>query len=168
MYSGTIPFEMANKKTLFMETTDVPAERTAAEISSLLAQSGARQIAADYEAGNVRGLRWTMRAATPDGSGRDLVFAMPVRVDPVYKLLRRRCAGVIGREREERLRAQADRVAWRQLLRWMQAQLALTDCGMVETVEVFLPYWMPNGKRTLFEELAAGNEFKRLPAPEAV
>lgn len=99
---------MKAKKTLFMETTEVPAERTASEISAVLIQAGATQIATEYANGKITGLRWTMRSC-----GRDLLFAMPARVEPVYKILRSRVSGYCGAQRDMDLKAKADRVAWR-------------------------------------------------------
>jgi hypothetical protein len=151
----------SQKKTLFMETTEVPAERTASEISAVLIQAGATQIATEYSEGKITGLRWTMRAC-----GRDLLFAMPARVDPVYKILKkRRSSSFLSNQEEINLRAKADRVAWRQLLRWTQAQLAMIECGMTEASEVFLPYIQTPGGQSLFE-VFRGGEFKQLPAPE--
>ena len=153
---------MPAKRTLYMETTEVPAERTAAEISSCLIQSGATQIATDYAEGKITGLRWTMRA-----SGRDLLFAMPARVEPVFKLLKRRSAkSYFSNKDTERLKAKANRIAWRQLLRWVQAQCAMIECGMTEPAEVFFPYIQANTGQSLFE-IFKGSEFKQLgPAPE--
>jgi hypothetical protein len=37
---------------------------------------------------------------------------------------------------------QAYRVAWRNILDWVQAQMALLEIGMVEMEEVFLPYML--------------------------
>jgi hypothetical protein len=146
------------RKTLFMETTTVPAERTAAEISSVLIRAGATQIATDYEAGKITGLRWTMRAA-----GRDLLFAMPARVDPIFKILsERNSSWAID---QAKLREKAERVAWRQLLRWVQAQLAMIECGMTEASEVFFPYIQTPSGNTVYE-LFRGQGFKMLPAPE--
>jgi hypothetical protein len=144
-----------------METTEVPAERTAAEISSILIQSGATQIATDYDAGRITGLRWTMRVC-----GRDVLFAMPARVDPVYEILRkRRSSGWLSDQDKANLRVKAIRVAWRQLLRWTQAQLAMIECGMVEPAEVFLPYLQTHSGQSLFDTFK-GSEFKMLAAPE--
>jgi len=151
---------MPTKKTLFMETTTVPAERTAAEISSVLIQAGATQIATDYEAGRIVGLRWSMRVY-----GRDLLFQMPARVDPIYKILRSRKKGYLGQKDEQDLKTRAHRVAWRQLLRWIQAQVAMIDCGMTEATEVFLPYMQTNSGQSLFDALK-GSEFKQLAPPE--
>jgi len=151
---------MPQKRTLFMETTEVPAERTAADISSVLIQSGASQIATDYEQGKITGLRWSMRVC-----GRDLLFAMPARVEPIYEILRKRRSGPMFDADKEKLRAKAARVAWRQLLRWTQAQMAMIECGMAEPSEVFLPYLQTPGGQSLFEAFK-GSEFKMIAAPE--
>lgn len=64
-------------------------------------------------------------------------------------------------------REQARRVAWRQLYRWVQAQVALIQTGMVKTQEVFMPYLRTSTGQTVYE-LAEQRGFKlMLPAPEA-
>ena len=136
---------MSSKKTLFMETTEVPAERTAAEISAEILKAGATQIATDYEDGSITGLRWTMRVYA-----NDVTFAMPARVTPVYKILLSRKGfttlwvknsdgTLTTKPYHAEIYAKARRVAWRQLLRWVQAQLAMIETGMVRPEEVFLP-----------------------------
>lgn len=150
---------MSEKKTLFMETTEIPAERTAAEISAVLIRAGARQIATDYHDGSITGMRWTIKTI----SGREMYFAMPARVDPIHHtLLKRRTRGLTPKVKIE-LRRQAERVAWRQLLRWTQAQVALIECGMSEAQEVFFAYQLhvESGK-TLFD-LFQAHQFKMLP-----
>jgi hypothetical protein len=45
-------------------------------------------------------------------------------------------------------------VAWRQILRWVEAQLALIDTGMVQPQEVFLSYAIVNqgeGDQSMYE-----------------
>ena len=143
-----------------METTEIAPEKTAAEITHLLVQSGARQISLDYDAqGKLSGLRWVF----PVGE-LPVSFTLPARVEPVYQVLLKRRKGYLDHVTRERLRLQAERVAWRQLLRWVQAQLALMDTGMVQAQEVFLPYLVqPGSNQTLFEYFA-GQGFKQLPA----
>jgi hypothetical protein len=65
-----------------------------------------------------------------------------------------------------RVREQAERVAWRQLLRWAQAQLAMIETGMAAAEEVFLPYLQEPSGRTVYEVFAE-SRFKALPAPES-
>ena len=149
-------------KTLFMETTEVPAERTAAEISAVLIQAGATQINTAYESGEIVGLRWTMRVP----GGRELLFSMPARVDPIFQIFQKRRKYEWDRkEKAADDRTKAKRVAWRQLLRWVQAQVAMIECGMAESAEVFFPYIQAPSGQTLFEHFKE-QQFKALPAPE--
>lgn len=136
------------KSTIFMGTTSIDSGRTAAEISGLLVASGARQIACDYApTGKITGLRFTIPV-----NSVVVAFALPVRIDPILKHVRGD-------------KAQAERVAWRQLYRWVQAQLALIEVGMVKAEEVYAPYMLqPNGQ-TLFEFLCE-TTFKQLAAPK--
>jgi len=137
-------------KPIFMGRTEIATEKTAAEIQQVLVASGARQIVADYgPQGNINGLRFVIEA-----QGMLLAFALPVRVEPLVKQLRGD-------------RAQAERVAWRQLLRWVQAQMAMIEVGMVRAEEVYAPYMLQRDGRTLFELLAEA-QFKALPAPEEI
>lgn len=74
------------RKTLFMETTEISAERTAAKISSLLVQAGARELTMQYDgARSVTGLRFVLPVKDISFS-----FALPVRIEPVFQILNRR------------------------------------------------------------------------------
>jgi hypothetical protein len=65
---------------------------------------------------------------------------------------------------EAELQQQAERIAWRQILRWLQAQLALIETGMVDAPEVFFPYALTQTKDgapiTLYQ--LAASEFRML------
>ena len=136
-------------KPIFMGTTKIDAAKTAGEIMRVLVASGARQIASEYNAaGEIKGLRFSINA-----SGCDLAFALPIRVDALLKHFRND-------------KAQANRVAWRQLLRWVQAQLAMIEVGMVRAEEVYVPYMLqPGTGQTLFEVMSA-SKFKQITAGE--
>jgi hypothetical protein len=135
---------------LYMETTKITPERTAAEIQLLLVHTGAQQIAMEFRDRKVVGLRWTMPV-----NGRDALFAMPVRTGPVYAILQRRRQPAFRSRKQQEDLEQAERVAWRQLLRWTQAQIALIETGMVQATEVFMPYMLTPAGRTLFELVEA-------------
>lgn len=147
---------------LYMETTKISAERTAGEIQQLLAQSGASQIVTEYDrqTREITALRWTMEIY-----GQTIPFAMPARVEPVYEVLLRRISPRNRNRKEDQVIDQAKRVAWRQLLRWVQAQLAMIETGMVRPEEVFMPYISISTGKTLYQQLAE-TKFKALPAPE--
>lgn len=147
------------RATLYLENTTVPPERTAAQICEELIRAGAVQIAATYENGRIIGLRWIFRVA-----GQDLLFAMPVRIEQIYKLIRKH-SRALGPEEEKKLREKSERIAWRQLLRWVQIQNAMIQTGMADAAEVYLPYLEVRGT-TLYRAFAE-QQFKMLPAPKA-
>lgn len=149
------------KKTLYMETTEIDPTRTAGEIVSELVAGGASSVNTDYKDGTISGLRWVMRVGS-----QDVLFDMPVRVKPVYEFLLARREGnnqYVSSQDKERLRQKAERVAWRQLLRWVQAQNAMIDTGMVQSGEVYLAYMVnPGTNQTLFDHMLS-TQFKALP-----
>jgi hypothetical protein len=150
------------KKPIYLESTTVAAARTAGEVSTLLIAAGARRITVDYdETGRIVGMSFILLIRNIPHP-----FSMPVRTDGVFKILQ-------GRRRSDRYRyveidrAQAERIAWRHLLRWIQVQLAMADTGMAELREVFLPYLVDEGGRTVFQYFEE-TRFKELPpAPGA-
>lgn len=147
-------------KTLYMETTGIATDKTAAEITSLLVKSGAREIALEYgTGGKLEGLRFALVIEQVPVS-----FALPVRVEPVFQTINGRRAKGNQQAAAARDRVQAERVAWRQLLRWVQAQLAMIDTGMVQTHEVFLPYLIHAGTNQTLFEFFSGEGLKQLTA----
>lgn len=150
---------MSAKKTLLNETTEVSSDRTAGEISSLLIACGAKQITIDYEGGKAVGMRFTLVI-----NGCAHVFKMPVRVAGVARIFKQRRQKSMGHQAwkwEGKDAEQAERVAWRQLYRWCQAQLAMVESGAAEAREVFLPYLF-DGEKTLYEAVEV-SRFKALP-----
>lgn len=138
-----------SRKHIYMGTTQIAAEKTAAKIMQVLVSSGARQIATEYDGGGkIIGLRFVMSPIP----GVQVAFSLPVRTDVLLPKL--------GNDP-----ARAERVAWRQLLRWVQAQFAMIEIGMVRAEEVYAPYMLQADGRTLFELMSA-SRFKALPAPE--
>jgi hypothetical protein len=142
-------------KAIFMETTEVPAVSSAAEITSLLVKVGAKRITTEYHEGRLVGIGFVLIVAQSEYS-----FTLPARTDSVFKLLLRnkpfsssysRCSRQVY---EERMRQMGEQVGWRQLFRWVQAQLAVIEVGMVSAHEVFLPYMLVKGRTVLqmFEE----------------
>jgi hypothetical protein len=136
---------MRSKKQIYMGTTRIDAQRTAAEIVAELVKAGATSVNTDYEDRQINGLRWIMKVG-----GRDTVFDMPARVDPIAKIIRDR--------------DQATRVAWRQLLRWVQAQNAMIECGMVQAAEVYFAYLVPDGATETVYQRAMSHGLKQLAA----
>lgn len=142
-------------KTLYMETTQVSPEKTATEIILELQKAGCTSISHRYDSGKIIGLSFGLNVITA-GCEKFLEFDLPVRVDPVYEALKAKRKGYLYNKQIVNLKQQAERVAWRQLLRWVQAQLAMIEVGMVKTHEVFMPYVAQQvaggGRQTFFEQ----------------
>lgn len=140
---------------LHMETTKIEASKTAMEIQNYLAMAGARQILTEYnDEKKLSGLSFILRV-----SGNDVPFTLPARIEPVFIYLQKHRSARFRKKKEDIDRLQAERVAWRQLLRWIQAQIAMIDTGMVAAEEVFLPYVQTSPGETLYDRLISSGKF---------
>ena len=130
-----------------MENTEIPAERTAGQIQDLLGRGGAKAVVIGYEGGTIDSVAFQLEA--PGGKGGTIQFKLPCRWRAVYKLIYGRDPRAYAEH--DRDVQKARRVAWRQVFRWVEAQLAMTRTGMTRLEEVFLPYMTEPGGQTLFE-----------------
>lgn len=136
------------KKSLYMETTNIPAGQTVAEIQRLLGESGVIGVMTQYENGEIVALSFQILFLD-----KTIPFRLPCRWTPIYNILVKRRRKMQSRT-AGRLEEQAKRVAWRQILRWVEAQLALVDTDMVKVQEVFLPYVQTGiDGQTLYQKL---------------
>jgi hypothetical protein len=86
---------------------------------------------------------------------RFIPIRLPARVEKAQAVLKRQwdtgaISHKVGKEKaygEE----QAYRVAWRNILDWVQAQMALLEIEMVKLEEIFLPYMVTRTGETVFE-----------------
>lgn len=134
-------------------STQISVEKTIAEIEKMLSKYGATKIMKEYN---------------PEGQPCTLIFAimttfgeMPVKL-PIHtkkilevfklqvsdkKLPRKYWGGEWTNE-------QANRVGWRIIKDWLDAQLTLIGIQMVKIEEIFLPYaYDSKNKQTLFEKM---------------
>ena len=124
-------------------TTKVSVKKTIGEVQSLLVQAGARQIMAHYDdVGNATGIAF----AVETGYGLRS-FALPVNAERVHAVLLREKVSSTYQTKEH-----AERVAWRILKDWLEAQLAIIATEMVTLDQVMLPYMHDGaGERTVYE-----------------
>jgi hypothetical protein len=122
-------------------TTSVAADKSVSEIIKVLTKAGANQILTDYSDGAPVGIAFSL----PTSAGIQK-FKLPVNADPVEQTLRRQRV-----EPRFRSRAQAERVAWRILKDWVEAQLAIIQTNMVSVDQVFLPYMLVDGQTTVYD-----------------
>lgn len=148
------------KKRLFMETTMINPAKTVSEIQTILGSYGANAILINYEGGEVSAISFKISV-----NNQDVPFLLPCRWKFIFKALTGRDYENVKPENWQKSIPQAKRVAWRQILRWVQAQLALTETNMVSIQEVFLPYMQSRTGKTLYE-LVQNNNFKMLEGPK--
>lgn len=128
-------------------TTTVDAFKTVSEIEYILMKHRAKSIMKDYDGETITGLSFLI-----DTGVQLIPVRLPVKIDE--------CLEVLKKERRENpkkqikdTRQQAERVAWRILKDWVEAQMALLDIEMVRFEEIFLPYIETTNGQTVFERL---------------
>ncbi len=152
---------MAKSRKLYLQTTEVSASKSASEIVSVLVESGAREILTQFDDDHkLIGIRFSLEPK----KGQTQIYSLPARTDSVFRIL---CDQKTYGYDRDKVEMQAERIAWRLLLRWVQSQLALIQVGMVQVEEVFLPYRQGNDGRTFWELVQAGGQLALPPAPES-
>jgi predicted transcriptional regulator len=130
--------------------TRVDAPQTVAEIVNLLSGKRVSSIAMDYSDGKVSAITFVVKIAD------SLVpFRLTANVDG---MMRRREVAAQGRE-------QAEKVAWRVVLRWVEAQMAMVESNQAELGQVFLPYAVRANGDTFWQAFQMSNT-KQLGAGE--
>ena len=113
--------------------------KTLGEIQMQLVKHGAKKIMQDYDDdGNIVALSFLVD--TPNGPRG---IRLPANVDAVH--------AVLTRQRVKCDREQAERVAWRIVKDWVEAQMAILESEMVQMDEIFLPYMVNDSGQTLFQ-----------------
>ena len=123
-------------------TTSVPVTRTIGHIQATLVQAGARQISTEYnDVGTPVGMNFTVLTAFGPRH-----FTLPVNADAVYAVLQQQKV-----ERRYQTPEHSERVAWRILKDWTEAQLAIIQTNMVTLDQVMLPYMIGDNGQTVYE-----------------
>lgn len=146
-------------KALFTYTTKIEPAKTIAEIQENLVEHGAKAVSAEFtDDGKVEALSFTILTA----ENKMMAIRLPCDPKPVFKVLERQ-----HQEGKVPLSAvdehQALRVAWRIVKYWVEAQMALLETQMVKMEQIFLPYAIVKGGKTLFEAMK-DNKFALLDA----
>jgi hypothetical protein len=115
--------------------------------------SGRAQISYEYgDNGKVHGVDFAITV-----HDHRIRVKLPARIEQAQAVLKRQWDdGLISHKRGRESTYgddQAYRVAWRNILDWVQAQMALLEIGMAKIEEVFLPYMQDRDGVTLFERM---------------
>lgn len=138
-------------------TTTISAQKTMGEISVALAKSRAQAVMQEFdEDGNPSAISFGI--TTEFGI---LTYRLPSDAERVYKVICQDKALPYSRRNID----QGRRIAWRILKDWVEAQLAMIQCGQVDMEQVFLPYAQSPDGKTLYEKLK-DSRFNDLALPE--
>lgn len=125
-------------------TTSINSEKSIGEIQKCLVKHGANKIVTDYTNGIPISVTFCL-----DLNGNTVAFSLPANNDGVLrsmkndrKIPKSKCTA-----------EQAQRVAWRIVKDWVEAQMAIVEAQLAEMSEVFLPYIITKSGNTLFTEI---------------
>lgn len=127
-------------------STTVEAYKTVSEIENVLVKHGAKSIMKNYDGEFIIGLSFLINNGI-----NDIPVKLPIKTEECLKILENEKKK--GTKNIKATKEQAERVAWRILKDWVEAQMALLDIQMVKFEEIFLPYIETNGGKTVFERL---------------
>lgn len=120
-------------------TTKIDIYTTLGQIQGMLVKHGAKKILQEYEDDcHIRAVSFVID--TPIGTQ---AVRIPANVDAVQSVLKR--------QKVKCERDQAERVAWRIVKDWIEAQMAILESEMVTLDEIFLPYMINNAGQTVYQ-----------------
>lgn len=146
-------------------TTSTPAERSRGELEQLLRRYGAHgfSVAQDYANG-----RFQISFVVAN-SAREKGTMIPVRIPIAIADVYRAMYGDPGKDSPDRGRmAQAERVAWRQMLLWIDSALSAAALNIQTIEEAFFAHAVisgPRGPERLIDSMRTDGSLPRLLLP---
>ncbi|RGR75505.1 hypothetical protein DWY25_04520 [Holdemania filiformis] len=125
-------------------TTTKDAFESVGEIQAMLARRGAQRLMIEYGP-DQRVVSVSFTISTPGGIQ---AVRLPSNVDATLEVLRRQ------KKTNSKVIAtydQAERVSWRILRDWLDAQLAILETEMVTIDQVLLPYFINRSGQSVYE-----------------
>ena len=130
-------------------TSKVPVSRTISQIQAKLVEHGVRAVMMEYgDDGRITALAFNVKM--PNG---ELPIRLPIDAAATLRVLQRQADNreIPGRYAKEE---HAYRVAWRIIKDWIEAQMSLLETEMVRMEEIFLPYVITPGGKTVYQVMA--------------
>lgn len=137
-------------------TSNVPIEKTAAEISNILRKGGAQAVLTEYDE---KGEYVSAISFKITLNEVPLMFRLPCDWRPVHDIMYKGKRGTYRDSVQASRKEQALKTAWRIVKDWVEAQMALVETRMVKTEQVFLPYAVMKNGMTLGEHIESNPSF---------
>lgn len=127
-------------------TTKIPVNRTIGEITGILVKAKAQAIMSEYENGRISYVSFRMQ--TDQGL---LSYRLPCNVEGVYEVVKKDKKIPAAQRTFEK----AERIAWRIVKDWLEAQMAMVEAKLAVLPQVMLPYMQTNNGETLYSRFAS-------------
>jgi len=125
-------------------TTQIPWSKTVFEIEQLLTKYGATKVMKHYHGdGRIEALFFEING---------LAYRLPANSAKCTELLQKE----YPKKKKQLIKEQSERIVWRVIKDWIDAQMSLIHIGQVELQEIFLPY-ATDGHSTLYQKLKESN-----------
>ncbi len=126
------------------------------KIQNILAENGAKKVMFDYAGdGSLESISFVLKI-----NGELAGFRLPALVENVIQIL---YGGEDRHGREKKItdiqRMQGYNTAWANIRDWIDAQMALVKTRQVEVAQVFLPYLIMRGGKTLYDQVISDPKF---------
>lgn len=128
-------------------TTAINCERSIGEIQKCLVAHGAHKIVTDYISGVPSSVTFCLTF-----NGNLVAFSLPANFSGVLRAMQNDKKVPRSKCTEE----QAQKIAWRIIKDWVEAQCAIIDAQLADVAEVFLPYAITQNGNTLYKEFQGG------------
>lgn len=128
-------------------TTRVPVESTAVEVVGMLSRHGASMVGQEFDGhGKPTGVQFII-----DTEFGKRQYRLPVNVPGVFAALKRaQAAGqIVGYYVKQ---DQAERVAWRVIKDWLEAQIAMIEAQVISLEQVMLPYMLIDAHTSVWDK----------------
>ena len=121
-------------------TTSISAVASIMDIEKMLSAFNADMILKNYNGGKVEAIMFKYHT---------MGYKLPANVEKAYTILKEEN---LLKGTPEQKKAQAERVAWRNIRDWLDAQIAMIRIGQAEIEQVMLPYAY-DGTHSLYEKI---------------
>lgn len=128
-------------------TTSIDSEKSIAEIQKCLVKHGANKITTDYKGEVAVAVTFCLNL-----NGHIAAFSLPANSDGVLKAMQANKKV----PRNKCTKEQAQKVSWRIVKTWVEAQMAIVEAQLADITEVFLPYAITKNGTTLYKEIKEG------------
>ena len=136
------------KEYLTSQTADV----SVADIEDMLVGFGITNLTKEYENHTLQAITFILPV-----EGRNIPFRLPVNITAIEELLKLEIRKPkSGSQYFQKLREEAEKIAWHIISDWIDLQITLVKLGQTELMGVMMPFaWDATERETMYEKVKA-------------